>query len=293
MSNRLSPNDAQLTIKLGILLINNGMATKGVEKILFVQNQTNPSDLSVAIAVGSVLQDIKLDIDSALYRYKATNVFESPALWNNIGLCFATKKKFVAAVSCLKRALYLHPIDWRINYNLGLINLQLRQYASAFHYLKNAVANCGATNANILSLLGKLQEYSATHNWVYFSPGICLECLEDETNARTAHRTASKTNNGWNAIPVLNYAIFLFNLDASENRDTIIELMMEFEQCWLKRGQPGNEFDEQVMRTATRLATALNVAKHMAWVKEADERNKIEARPEINVGATTSGTQHE
>ena len=118
--------------------------------------------------------------------------------------------------------------------------------------------------------------------------GICLECLEDEQNAKSAHRTASKTNNGWNAIPVLNYAIFLFNLDVINNRDTIIELMMEFEQCWLKRSQTSHEFDEQVMRVATRLATALNVAKHMAWVKEAEERNKVEAKPEINVGASTS-----
>lgn len=130
------------------------MTTKGVEKILQVQHQSTQSDLCVAIAVGAVLQEVKMDTDLALYRYKATNIFESPSLWNNIGLCFAIKKKFVAAVSCLKRALYLNPIDWRINFNLGLINLQLRQYASAFHFLKNAVANCGNTNPNILSLLG-------------------------------------------------------------------------------------------------------------------------------------------
>jgi len=130
------------------------MTAKGVEKILQIQNQTNVSDLSVAIAVGAVLQDVKMDIDGALYRYKSTNVFESPALWNNIGLCFVVKKKFVAAVSCFKRALYLNPIDWRINYNLGLLNLQLRQYASGFHFLKNAAANCGGNNPNILALLG-------------------------------------------------------------------------------------------------------------------------------------------
>ena len=115
-----------------------------------------------------------------------------------------------------------------------------------------------------------------------------MECLEDEQNARQAHVTASKSNTGWNAIPVLNYAIFLYNCDSSENRDTIIELMMEFEQCWLKRKQNSEEFDDNVMKVATRLATALNVANHMAWVKEADERNKIEAKPEINMGASIS-----
>ncbi|CAG2167499.1 unnamed protein product [Oppiella nova] len=270
----LSPNDSQLTIKLGILLINNGMTARGVEKILQVQNQTNPSDLSVALAIGSVLQDIKVDIDSALYRYKATNVFESPSLWNNIALCFAVKKKFVAAVSCLKRALYLNPIDWRINFNLGLINLQLRQYASAFHFLKNAVANSSATNPTILSLLG-----------------ICLECLEDEQNARQAHTSASKSSNGWNAIPVLNYAVFLYNEDSNANRDTIIELLMEFEQCWLKRSQTTHEFDGNVMKVATNLANALSVSSHMAWVKEATQTTRVETNTEINVGASTSAPE--
>ena len=33
------------------------MNTKGVEKILQVQNQTTSTDLSVALAVGSVLQE--------------------------------------------------------------------------------------------------------------------------------------------------------------------------------------------------------------------------------------------
>ena len=44
---------------------------------------------------------------------------ESPQLWNNIGMCFFGKKKHVAAVSCLKRASYLAPFDWKILYNLG------------------------------------------------------------------------------------------------------------------------------------------------------------------------------
>ncbi len=47
------------------MLLNNGMTAKGVEKILQVQNQTNNDDLSVAIAVGAVLQEVKMDIDGA------------------------------------------------------------------------------------------------------------------------------------------------------------------------------------------------------------------------------------
>ena len=38
------------------------------------------------------------------------------------GMCFFGKKKFVAAISCLKRANYLAPFDWKILYNLGLVS---------------------------------------------------------------------------------------------------------------------------------------------------------------------------
>ncbi len=105
--------------------------------------------------------------------------------------------------------------------------------------------------------------------------GICLESLDDDQNAGQAHLTASKSANGWNALPVLNYAIFLFNSDSAKYRDSIIELMMEFEQLWLKRKQNSVEFEENVMKVATRLANALNVSNHMAWVRE--EQNSIQS----------------
>ena len=37
-------------------------------------------------------------------------------------MCFFGKKKFVASISCLKRANYLAPFDWKILYNLGLVS---------------------------------------------------------------------------------------------------------------------------------------------------------------------------
>jgi tetratricopeptide (TPR) repeat protein len=46
----------------------------------------------------------------------------SAQLWNNIGMCFFGKDRYVAAVACLKRALYLDPFEWIISYNLGLVS---------------------------------------------------------------------------------------------------------------------------------------------------------------------------
>ncbi|KAL0031773.1 hypothetical protein WJX79_006669 [Trebouxia sp. C0005] len=49
------------------------------------------------------------DMDVALVKYHvaAVQTPNSPQLWNNIGMCFFYKQKYVAAISCLKKASYL------------------------------------------------------------------------------------------------------------------------------------------------------------------------------------------
>jgi Bardet-Biedl syndrome 4 protein len=44
-------------------------------------------------------------------------------MWNNIGMCFYGKGKYVASVACLKKALYLDPFQWISAFNLGLVHL--------------------------------------------------------------------------------------------------------------------------------------------------------------------------
>ena len=38
-----------------------------------------------------------------------------------------------------KRAVYLTPFEWIISYNLGIVHLSTRQYASAFHYFSTSI----------------------------------------------------------------------------------------------------------------------------------------------------------
>ena len=73
--------------------------------------------LQAILAAGSIIQTHG-DFEVALtkYRISAIKTKESAPLWNNIGLCFYGKKKFVACVSCLKRAVYLAPFDWKVSY---------------------------------------------------------------------------------------------------------------------------------------------------------------------------------
>ena len=79
-----------------------------------------------------ILQDVAL----MKYRIAAVHAPHSAQLWNNIGMCFYGKSKHVAAVACLKRALYLDPFEWIVSFNLGLIHVGAEQYASAFHYFR-------------------------------------------------------------------------------------------------------------------------------------------------------------
>lgn len=48
-------------------------------------------------------------------------------------------QRYIAAIACLKKALYLGPFEWIISYNLGLVHLHTGQYASAFHYFSSSI----------------------------------------------------------------------------------------------------------------------------------------------------------
>lgn len=59
------------------------------------------------------------------------------------------------AISCLKRATYLAPFEWKILHNLGLIHLTLHHYASAYHFLRAAVG-LNPKSGQLFMLLGGL-----------------------------------------------------------------------------------------------------------------------------------------
>ncbi|KFM58139.1 Bardet-Biedl syndrome 4 protein, partial [Stegodyphus mimosarum] len=134
-----SPENPDLAAKLGILYLQHGMYQKAFEK-LGTAMTFDSSCVPAILAAGSIIQNHS-DFDVALtkYRIAVAKIPESPALWNNIGMCFFGKKKYVASISCLKRATYLAPFSWQILQNLGLVHLTMQQYASAFHFLSAAM----------------------------------------------------------------------------------------------------------------------------------------------------------
>ncbi|KAM7295522.1 Bardet-Biedl syndrome 4 protein homolog [Ixodes scapularis] len=93
------PGSAELNTKLGLLYIQGNMYQKAFERLgaaLAVDSSYAPA----VLAAGSIMQTYG-DFEVALSKYRAIAAAlpDSPALWNNIGMCFFGKKKYVAVSS--------------------------------------------------------------------------------------------------------------------------------------------------------------------------------------------------
>jgi Bardet-Biedl syndrome 4 protein len=169
-----TPENPELLTRVGLLHLRLGDSFKAFEYLGNALTH-DPRSVKAILAAGSVMQDHN-DADVALIKYRvaAVQTPNSPQLWNNIGMAFFSKQKYVAAVSCLKRALYLDPFEWIIAFNLGLVHLHTEQWASAFHYLTAAI--------NMKPNLAQ----------AYACLGIALSHLEDVENACAAYEKVSR-----------------------------------------------------------------------------------------------------
>ncbi|KAF5925283.1 hypothetical protein HPG69_001727 [Diceros bicornis minor] len=203
--------------------------------------------LQAILAAGSMMQTHG-DFDVALTKYRvvASAVPESPPLWNNIGMCFFGKKKYVAAISCLKRANYLAPFDWKILYNLGLVHLTMQQYASAFHFLSAAI--------NFQPKMGEL----------YMLLAVALTNLEDTENAKRAYAEAVRLDK-CNPLVNLNYAVLLYN--QGEKRGALAQYQEMEKKVNLLKDSSSLEFDSEMVEMAQKLGAALQVGEALVWTK--------------------------
>jgi Bardet-Biedl syndrome 4 protein len=134
-----SPENPEILTTIGLLYLRLGDNYRAFD-YLGSSLTHNPRDPKTILAAGSIIQDHS-DMDVALIKYRvaAVQTPNSAQLWNNIGMCFFGKQRYVAAIACLKRALYLDPFEWIVAYNLGLVHLNTGQYASAFHYFSASI----------------------------------------------------------------------------------------------------------------------------------------------------------
>ena len=206
-----SPENPELLTTVGLLYLRLGENYKAFD---FLGNSLthDPRNPKTILAAGSIIQDHQ-DMDVALVKYRvaAVQTPNSAQLWNNIGMCFFGKQRYVASIACLKRALYLDPFEWIISYNLGLVHLNTGQYASAFHYF--------STSINLKP------DFPSSYMYL----GITLNRLDDSENACAAYEKAIDMEE--DHLFELNYAITLFNNDEV---DKARAHYAEFEKLWAR-----------------------------------------------------------
>ncbi|XP_061198095.1 Bardet-Biedl syndrome 4 protein-like [Saccostrea echinata] len=263
-----SPENPDMLTTLGLLYMQVGQYQKAFENLGNAMTY-DPSHVKAIMAAGSMMQTHG-DFDVALNKYRIAAVAtpESPPLWNNIGMAFFGKKKYVAAISCLKRANYMAPFDWKILYNLGLVHLTMQQYASAFHFLSAAI-NLRPKMAQLFMLLG-----------------VALTHLEDPDNARKAYEQAVTLEQKDPAMS-LNFAIFLHN---TGDKSAALKNYKEFESRYriMKTTNP-NAGDQEMQDAAQKLGTVLQVGESLVWNEGAGKGTTPSEKAEPDRPATTSG----
>ena len=187
-----SPENSEILTTVGLLYIRMGQNNQAFQ-YLGTSLTADPKNPKTILATGSIIQD-KADHDAALLKYRIGSVHnpDSSELWNNIGMCFFGKAKYVAAIACLKRALYLDPFQWIVAFNLGLVHLNTQQYASSYHYFSVAI--------NL--------KPDFSNSYMYL--GITLNRLKDFESAVQAFEKAIELDSADCTI-FLNYAIVMFN----------------------------------------------------------------------------------
>ncbi|GMH67215.1 hypothetical protein TrST_g14119 [Triparma strigata] len=232
-----SPQNSEILTTLGLVYLRLGENQKAFDHLgnSLAHDPLNPKTI---LAAGSIIQDNQ-DMDVALMKYRiaAVKTPNSAQLWNNIGMCFFGKNppKYVAAVACLKRALYLDPFEWLISYNLGLVHLNKQQYASAFHFFSASI------NLN--------PNFAATYMYL----AITLARLDDFDNSCAAYQKSIEINEN-ESTTRLNYAITLFNNDEMERSREQFEI---FERIFAESGEGEDEPDQEVLAQSAELREAL------------------------------------
>jgi len=186
-----SPENPELLTTAGLLYLRLGENYRAFD---FLGNSLtyDPCNPKTILAAGSIIQDHD-DMDVALVKYRvaATKTPNSPQLWSNIGMCFFGKQRYIAAIACLKKALYLDPFDWIISYNLGLIHLNTSQYTSAFHFFSAAI--------------NLKPDFPSSYMYL----AVSLAKLGDFENACSGYEKAIDLDNDY--LFHLNYAITLYH----------------------------------------------------------------------------------
>mmetsp|Transcript_23304 Transcript_23304/g.68672 ORF Transcript_23304/g.68672 Transcript_23304/m.68672 type:complete len:301 (-) Transcript_23304:271-1173(-) len=229
-----SPDNPEMLTTVGLLYLRLGENYRAFD---FLGNSLthDPKNPKTILAAGSIIQDHS-DMDVALVKYRVAAVAtpNSAQLWNNIGMCFFGKQRYVAAIACLKRALYLDPFEWIISYNLGLVHLNTGQYASAFHFFSSSI--------------NLKPDFPSSYMYL----AITLSRLDDFENACSAYEKAIEMED--DHLFELNFAITLCNNDELEKAK---QHFARFEAIYGKLDEETRNSDPEIAEQRQALASLL------------------------------------
>ncbi|VDK48383.1 unnamed protein product [Gongylonema pulchrum] len=240
---QMDPENLEILTNMGLLYarIQNDTQAFSVLGKALSYDPTHPQNI---LAAGSIIQTHgEHDVALTKYRVAAEKCDYNGPLWNNIGMCFFGKRKYVAAISCLKKANYLCPLEWKICYNLGLVHNAMQQHASAYHFLSSAI------NLNTRSAIAYMALAGSKNERNVFS--VVLTYLDDALNAGKAYDRAVQLDKNNSAQIRLNYAIFKAK---QKDYSKAAESLRSFYDAIAKESAPSQEI----------LSAAENLKMHIA-----------------------------
>lgn len=121
-------------------------------------------------------------------------------------------------------------MDWAVYYNIGLVYLTMKVYATAFHYFLTSV------------------KYNPQHAEGYTYLGVCLNKLGEPASAFNAFEKATQIDSG-NHQNWLNFAIFLAeNSQDASNVELASEKFLKHDEIYkLKPGPKDFQVEQQRM----------------------------------------------
>ena len=228
-----SPDSAEILTALGLLYLRMGENYRAFD---YLGNSLthDPKDAKTILAAGSIIQDHE-DVDVALVKYRvaAQKTPDSPQLWNNVGMCFFGKKRYIANIACLKRRCTWTRSSgsWRTTWGWCTCARAARErlFFSACANLKPDFASCYAYLA------------------------VTLARLDDFDNACAAYEKAISMEK--DHVFHLNYAVTLHKNGGDERRCR--EQLAAFDEAFAALDEEAKNADPEVQTQAERLRAAL------------------------------------
>ncbi|KAF5400914.1 Bardet-Biedl syndrome 4 protein [Paragonimus heterotremus] len=249
----LNPENPELMTNLGLLYMKLGEEARAFEQLGSALT-FQPNHFSALIAASTILL-VHKDPDGALSKYRVAvkTAPESAILWNNIGLTLLEKRRMVAAISCLKRASYLMPLQWRVAANLGFVYLQTGQFISGYHYLNSALQMLKykrlSNGSSVETIQQPAEQLSSKREFnvgtLHGLLALALVGLRDTKAALLVHSEACKSDQKNPALP-LNLAIYLAPTNQTEAKCKLTEAQQRISQ----QNSDMNLFDTEEIKCA-------------------------------------------